>query len=170
MELNREQIIMALECCGEYTHGTTCNNCPYMLIELTDNDICSNRMSRDALSLIKELTEDVERLRKQCGEIIVECDERDAERLKQVAELTAENERLRADVAKEFTCVFGKPHKVSDCPITDEIAKAKADTVRKMQERLMQKILENTVGNDSFAYFLKGYIDQVTKEMEEGKG
>ena len=87
-----------------------------------------------------------------------------------IEQLTEENERLRADVAKEFTCVFGKPHRVSDCPITDEIAKAKADTVRQMQERLMQKILENTVGNDSFAYFLKGYIDQIAKEIEEGKG
>ena len=60
--MNREQIIKALECCGAYTHGTTCNSCPYMHIELTDNEICSNRMSLDALSLIKELTEENERL------------------------------------------------------------------------------------------------------------
>jgi regulator of replication initiation timing len=44
---------------------------------------------------VKELTEDVERVAKQCGEIIVECDERDAERLNQVGKLTEENERLR---------------------------------------------------------------------------
>lgn len=43
----------------------------------------------------EELTKDNKRLSKQCGEIIVECDERDAERLMQIAELTEENERLR---------------------------------------------------------------------------
>lgn len=61
----------------------------------------------------------------------------------------------------------------ADCPhyiASNENVAPIADTVRKMQERLMEKILENTVGNDSFAYFLKGYIDQVAKEMEEDKG
>lgn len=43
----------------------------------------------------------------------------------------------------------------------------KVDTVRKMQEKLMQKILEITVRNDTFAYFLEGYIDQIAKEILE---
>ena len=144
-ELDREQIIKELEGLVNFI------TCPDYI--------------KYALSLIKELTEDVERLRKQCGEIIVECDERDAERLKQVAELTAENERLRADVAKEFTCVFGKPHKVSDCPITDEIAKAKADTVRKMAELIKERCIEGGI----YPAFVASTIDQIAKEMEEGK-
>lgn len=89
MELKREQIIKALECC---TLGD-CYPCAYGNIGAG----CIDKMCGDALALIKKLTEDVERVTKQCGEIIVECDERDAERLKQVAELTKENERLRAE-------------------------------------------------------------------------
>lgn len=60
-----------------------------------------------------------------------------------------------------------KYQNVAKVNISKLIVEAKADTVRKMQERLMQKIFENTVGNDSFAYFLKGYIDQIAKEMLE---
>ena len=67
--MEREQIIKALECCGEYNHGTTCKNCPYMYIELADNEICSNRMAQDALSLIKKLTEENERLHASCTEL-----------------------------------------------------------------------------------------------------
>ena len=38
-----------------------------------------------------------------------------------------------ADVApKEFTCVFGQPHKVSDCPISEEVEKAKAEVAREI--------------------------------------
>ena len=53
---------------------------------------------------VKELEADVERVSKQCGEIIVECDERDAERLQQVGEyaakvkeLTEKNKKLIVD-------------------------------------------------------------------------
>ena len=54
MELNREQIIKALECCNE---EHTCNECPYC-------DNCYNgKVVENALSLIKELTEENERLR-----------------------------------------------------------------------------------------------------------
>lgn len=44
----------------------------------------------NTLATIRELTESLDRVQKQCGEIIVECDERDAERLQQVAKLNAE--------------------------------------------------------------------------------
>jgi regulator of replication initiation timing len=120
---------------------------------------------RDALALInsqeqriKELTEDVERLRKQCGEIIVECDERDAERLKQVAELTAENERLR----KRNAVLIEDNHILSgEC-----IPMAKADTVRKMQERL-KSLLKTDYINGTREQALSA-IDQIAKEMLEG--
>lgn len=179
-ELNREQIIKDLEC----SVAGDCYPCPYAEIGAG----CRDRMCEDALALIKELTEDVERLRKQCGEAIVECDERDAERLKQVAELTKEveqriedyqenqrkwetaydelteeNERLKARVLEENHL----RHQAEEM-LAQGMTVVKSDTVRKMKERLMQKILENNVGNDSFAYFLKGYIDQIAKEMLEG--
>lgn len=59
-----------------------------------------------------------------------------------IKELAEKNERLRADIAKEFTCVFGQPHKVTDCPIDDEIAKAKADTAREIFKEF-DRLMEN---------------------------
>ena len=56
MELNREQIIKALGICS--TTGD-CPNCYYN----DDTSLCINRILKDALSLIKELTEENERLR-----------------------------------------------------------------------------------------------------------
>lgn len=84
-----------------------------------------------------------------------------------INKLTEENERLRADNAIEFTCVFGKPHKVSDCPINDEIAKAKAKTVRKMQERLKA----NRVRRDGLSFKVVDFeaIDRVAAEMLGGE-
>jgi hypothetical protein len=57
-ELNREQIIKALECCtSEVTIEFNCTACPYI------GKGCNSVVMRDALSLIKELTEENERLR-----------------------------------------------------------------------------------------------------------
>ena len=55
MELNREQIIKALECCYENT--LSCIDCPYQ-----DKYIECSNLTINALSLIKELTEENERL------------------------------------------------------------------------------------------------------------
>ena len=53
MKLNRDQIIKALECCSK----DDCDNCPNSFGN------CYSNLARDALSLIKELTEENERLR-----------------------------------------------------------------------------------------------------------
>lgn len=55
MELNREQIVKALECCSD---GGRCNDCPY------DSDcfIPHWGVVKYALALIRELTEENERL------------------------------------------------------------------------------------------------------------
>ena len=94
MELNREQIVKALEHCG--SDEGTCEGCPYC-VKRKDGALLPCHITADALALIRELTDSLDRVQKQCGEIIVECDERDAERLKQVARLTKEKERAKAD-------------------------------------------------------------------------
>lgn len=53
MELNREQIKKALECCHSHSYRN-CPKCPYN--EDTEKT-CFMRLMEDALSLIKELTE-----------------------------------------------------------------------------------------------------------------
>ena len=55
MELNREQIIKALECCAEQEY---CGVCPCV-----NECISMESLMLDALSLIKELTKENERLR-----------------------------------------------------------------------------------------------------------
>ena len=51
MDLNREQVIAALEC---HADNRDCANCPY-----TDTQECSTELAKDALSIIEELIEEV---------------------------------------------------------------------------------------------------------------
>lgn len=62
--LNANEIIKAMECC--YTPlASDCNDCGYrgQSVENGDYISCSNRLMADALTLIKQLTEENERLR-----------------------------------------------------------------------------------------------------------
>lgn len=58
MELNREQIIKALECCSSREEDT-CDYCPLTEISID----CGRILHSISLSLIEELTEENERLR-----------------------------------------------------------------------------------------------------------
>ena len=57
MELNVEQIIKALECCEK--EEKSCHSCPLT----RDYSPCSKTMARNALALIRELTEENESLK-----------------------------------------------------------------------------------------------------------
>ena len=124
MELNREQIIKALECCSK----ETCEDCPYANEDIFDTS-CGINMAKDALALIKELTEENERLRAEC-----------------------ENQSLLWK--KHFESIY-------------ETAKetVKADTVRKMQERIKEHCIKGGI----YPAFVASTIDQIAKEMVEEK-
>ena len=64
MELNRDQIIKALELCKSPV-VSDCNACPYKGKSVKNGVYvgCTSVLMRDAFSLIKELTEENERLR-----------------------------------------------------------------------------------------------------------
>jgi hypothetical protein len=64
MELNREQIISDLKYCAE---SSTCTSCNYNDIE------CRVRLLTNTLELIKELTEENERLNASCTELTQCC-------------------------------------------------------------------------------------------------
>lgn len=76
-ELNREQIIKALECCTRGRRNKDdrpCNECPYNECNLVGGTserqiagTCQGWLMKDALSLIKELTEENEKLRNDRG-------------------------------------------------------------------------------------------------------
>jgi hypothetical protein len=107
MELNRDTIIKALECCN-VING--CKDCPYSHKgKPTDNGECSEKVSLDVLALIKSQEQ-------------------------KIKELTEEKERLRADTLENikirFAWRFGTYTDKDMTPITevfrllDQIAKA----------------------------------------------
>ena len=103
MELNREQIVKVLECC--LADRVICNDCPIQKeCESTPFDAT---LARYALALIRELTEENERLRNRVTATIILTD-KDAERIKKEC-----LERVELDIKA-----------------------IQSDTVRKMQERL----------------------------------
>lgn len=125
---NREKIIEALEIC--ITEKGRCRNCPYY-----NEAPCIHILQRDALSLIKELTKENERL-------------------------TADNEWLKREVntnEEDYTKVAKNFYN-----------KGKADTVRKMQERLKHHLEKPEFPWDSFTV-AEEVIDQIAKEMLEGE-
>jgi hypothetical protein len=75
MELNREQIIKALECCTS-GHCYIGEGCPLADMDDYDDDItkCTSELSEHALALIKELINDKAELKHQIQEEIVEDD------------------------------------------------------------------------------------------------
>lgn len=112
MELDREKIIKALECCKSFRDFYMCDICPYYRLELADDENCTNRLSQDALALINsqeqminEVTEEIDSL-KQCMEhehaSFMETFGEYGEKCERLAE---ENERLKAEVAN-------RPHKL----------------------------------------------------------
>ena len=66
MELKRDEIIKALEYC---TGGGSCNKCPYDDKPRLSFEGCLSSKMRDALALIKELTEENQRLIQEGFEI-----------------------------------------------------------------------------------------------------
>lgn len=54
----------------------------------------------------------------------------------EINRLQAENERLKADIGKEFTCFVGDPHKVEHCPYLEQLETAKAEAYKKFAEKL----------------------------------
>ena len=169
MELNQEQIIKALECCQNNEKENTCQYCKFCPASDADfdEDICDcyDGMMDDALSLIKELTEEIKK-----WEQAYDCaDSARREFSSKCDELAEENERLIEELAKSckaldesmnFYCSFTQS-KVSNCPMDDEVVKAKADTVRKMQSEIEARCIKGGI----YPAFVKRTIDQIAKEM-----
>ena len=137
--MKKDLIIKALECC---ISGDDCTICP-----LCDEQSCPCVLNENALALINELAEENERLASLCTskDVII-------------GDMNAENERLRAEISVKKK-LLDKSVEVED--------KVKADTVRKMQERLLKRFGDDS--NRVFSnYNIHRYIDQIAKEMLEG--
>ena len=135
----REQIIKALECCTRTRKSfddIPCRDCPHNECNLVGGTserqttgTCQWWLRKDALALIKELTEENERLEHICNSYALQYG-------------------TAAD--KE---VFLKAER--------------ADTVRKMQERLKAHFDTYTDEDEETALYMRNLIDQIAKEMLE---
>lgn len=151
MELKRDLIIKALECCKS-PKLTKCDGCP----REKEDGHCMYRLNEDALSLIKELTEQVEKDNKTIIDLYHEAEtylaQRDCLR-NQVKNLTEENEKIGIENF-ELVC---------------ELSRIKDSTVRKMQERLTKEFNRMHITNFITVEVRQWIIDQIAKEMLEGK-
>ena len=147
MELNREQIIKALECC---TKEWNCGLCKYTKLE------CAS-IKRDTIALIKsyerkikELTEENERLRiEKANQNFSYC-------------------RAIEDAFKEYNLQIEKASTRYNELVKIEKIKAKefyvADTVKKMQSMIKERCIKGGI----YPAFVASTIDQIAKEMLEG--
>ena len=151
--LNAEQIKKALECCTSYCDK---DNCPYKTHDIPI--ACMTMRMVDALALITSQEQ-------------------------KIKELTEENERLRG-ILLQFTDIVHKwgnkngydTSEISLVPILNEEtaikAKIKADTVRKMLQRIKQDAIAVSLLSNPPKFMLEireDALDQIAKEMLEGK-
>ena len=144
--MEREQIIKALECC--YDNNLSCIDCPF---NASDKYAECAGLTLSAIGLIKELTEENEKLTKRL-EKEAKCQ---YDLAGQIVDLKAENKRLRELVTTK--------------EIEKEIVRreTRADTVKKMQEKLYARRVR--YGNITFKVVPIDEIDQIEKEMLEEK-
>lgn len=191
MELNREQIIKALECCTVGI-GTECEKCPYMRTAY-----CNDVLKKDILSYIKELTQANEQLSESYDHLEKTKDELLAERSRltehnaqilqfgeewealarkfeaENKKLTVENERLKNRCVAKVILTSKDAEKIKkECieRVKLDIKAIQTNTVRKMQERLKtkSKVRINTIFGKCLMLTAED-IDQIAKEMLEGE-
>lgn len=157
MELNAEQVKKALECCFVVCY---CNTCPYYKVG-EHTQVCTRKMAKDALTLINSQEQrigaqdiTISELRKS-----LEKSAHDAKRYeRKVTELTEDNKKIG----------------IENFDLVCELSRIKADTVREMQERLIEELYKVAHCRHGDEYNMKspevfGIIDQIVKEMSEGE-
>ena len=132
MELDREQIIKALECCT--SESEFCTGCPFLEVGACKQ----SSLLKLALSLIKELTVDLEAMRGAANSYKMHNDK-----------LTEENERLRTRYVSADNLII-------------------AETARMMQERLAIYFGTYTDTTTVKVGDVFRLIDKISKDILEG--
>jgi hypothetical protein len=165
--LNAEQVKKALGSC--YPIGATrCKECPYskngsVNILFTETHTCYDQMAIDALALINsqeqrigELTEELTRKETEYNELyeLLQTCKADSEAYRSYSKtLEKENEGLKNLLDESF----------------EAQNTVKADTVRKMQERLDKRFCHDPAFLGVEQRLIMDVIDQIAKEMLEGE-
>ncbi len=149
MELNRDQIVKALECCASDEY--ICNQCP-IDEKIKDDCECGKVVARNALTIIKELTEENAKLARSCTELT---------RKLEIANLDIE---CKERICESYALQYGT---TADKEVW--LKKERADTVRKMQERLKAETItiQDHTGKLG-SVVLVDTIDQIANELLEG--
>lgn len=146
-ELNRGQIEKQMQEWSDQICNNACLKGEYLNGRIVACETCFPNTVRNALALIKELTEENEGLHASCTEL---------------ARVQEENERLKKDNEYILMQHAFQRRPSGDC-WNDVIEKAKADTVRKMQEALEQRIHSKL---SYHGWYLKEtVIAEIAKEM-----
>ena len=144
MELNREQIAKALECCQIRHINKACDDCYY---HRWLDPICRGVLCEDALALIKELTEENERLKKDVADL--------------QDELKCEKE-TNAHLCSQYMSENHLRHQAEEM-LANGMSVVRADTVREMTARIKEYFPYDA---DSGLYVV---LDQIAKELLEGE-
>ena len=147
MELNSEQIIKALELHSQKLKPCLVD-CPYGGLHF-----CGSEMAKDALDLINSQEQRIKELTEENDKLYRLLDDKIQENKK----LTEENERLTLEYAG-----FEAGAKAG-------IKVVRADTVRKMQERLDKHFCHDPAFLGVEQRLIMAAIDQIAKEMLEGE-
>ena len=175
--MEKEQIFKALECCTrgrKSNEDVPCPECPYNECNIVGgtrerqtSGTCQSWLMKDALAIIKELTEECEKL-KSIGiskDIVIES-------------LAEENEKLKSENAKyeaENHSEFNKWLKLEEATkrrhseLFEEAKIAiREGTVREMQENL-DELLHTvpTVYNSHFHRLISYVVERMLKENDE---
>lgn len=142
--MNTEQIIKALECCTSESTEFDCTTCPYMYKG------CNINVMRDALALIKNQLGEIRGLNSAI------------ETLQGVAkDYENHNENLKRENKYLREHMWDEVEHAKDLVITD--------TVKKMQEKLKKRLYDNPCLFTQQRYIVDADIDQIAKEMMEGR-
>lgn len=145
--MEREQIIEVLECYPEK-----------MICAIVENKRTLFVTNATVLSLIKELTEEIETLKKtkRTYAIVDYCADDLAEALEEIKKLTEECERLKEKADRNLENLKAVLEERNESTIV-------ADTVKKMQERLKDTPIK--VGLPLFGLQTKGEVEDYANEL-----
>lgn len=166
MELNKDEIIKALECCSSSEVGFACERgCPYFG---EDYDTCPctedpNFIIKNALALINELTAKNDAVSEECCNLLAK-----------VRKLSEENERLNASCTELAQKLHdANEENISVClknfDLICENNRIKADTVRKMQELIYERLDISVEGysTEEVKSDVCDIVDRIAKEILE---
>lgn len=170
--MEKETVIKALECCGSKHSDIgkySCKECPLNGQNFDEGACYDEVLHNNALALIKELTEENERLSTALANYARQTEVRIAEEYytaEAYDELREENEKLKSigiskDIVIESLAEENETLKDNNEHLAVLLTEAKSDTVREFAEKLKKECLVDS----GYEVLQIGTIDRIAKEI-----